>query len=217
MTTSQWVITLVVTLLAGGAMGAVINAIVNWRRNRIQPIGVQKEIIPFVNRNIASVGLEAKIVLTLEGETASFENLSLGQITLRNTGSHDYEEFNFGVNISGLTMAVLLHTETPDRYHEVFSSPRIDFKHMDNEIDFCLKPFNRNDTYSIVLGILPEPGIPATEEPEIQIDLVTKHPVIFVALTDYRAFAKSLGVELIKGVPYVGLPIQTLVKRRLRP
>jgi len=42
MSTTQWIITLVLTLIVGGAMGSVIGIIATNRRNRIQPYWHEK-------------------------------------------------------------------------------------------------------------------------------------------------------------------------------
>ena len=216
MITTQWIITLIVTLVAGGAMGAVITAISNARRSRIQPIQIRKEVIPFIIHKIGGQDLQAEIVLKYKGEVRSFDNLSLARVTLRNTGNKDYEEFNFGLTIPGLRLAVLVQPETQDRYHEMTFSPQIDLSHLDNEIDFTLKPFNRNDTYSVVLGILPPPVDHLQEEDlYFEIEPVTKHPVVFVEESPYRAVAKAFGIEIIDSIPLTPLPLR-IVQRKLK-
>ena len=194
MSTTQWIITLVVTLIAGGAMGSVIGIITTNRRNRIQPIVVHQEIMPFVNRQIGGNASKAEILLNLDGQKSSFSDLILARITLENTGNKDYEEFKFGITISGLSLAVYLQTETQDRYHEISSSPQIDLTHLDNEIDFTLKPFNRKDAYSMVLFINPVGHDP------VDIDFGTKHPVKFVKPPVYGPIASSFLAGVLEGL-----------------
>ena len=50
MTTTQWIIGLIVAFLSGGAMGAIINTIATSYRNRIQPIRVHQEIIDIIRK-----------------------------------------------------------------------------------------------------------------------------------------------------------------------
>ncbi|MGH9927659.1 MAG: hypothetical protein ACREA9_00375, partial [Pyrinomonadaceae bacterium] len=200
MTTTQWFVTLAITLIAGGAMGAIINNLWLKYNNRKQPIGIRREIIPIMNQDIRGASLKTKIVLERKGKSSTYENLSLGRVTLVNTGNKDYEEFNFGLTLSGLNMAVALQPETQDRYHEMSSSPPIDLGVLDNEIDFTLKPFYRNDTYSVVIYILPEPRSDG-ENSLIEIELIPKHPVRFVELSAYRGLAKSVAIEVMGGIP----------------
>jgi hypothetical protein len=209
MTQTQWIIGLVVTFLAGGAMGAVINNLWSKFNNRKQPIGVKTEIIPFINQKIEGE-LKTQIVLTKDEKSSSYDNLALGRVTIVNTGNKDYEEFKFGLTLSGLNLAVAVHPETSDRYHEMAFSPAIGLDCLDSDIDFTLKPFNRNDTYHVVIYILPEPVNVHGEEPVIDMELVTKHPVTFVELSAYRDLAKSVAFGVMEGVPTIGLPIREI-------
>jgi hypothetical protein len=188
MSTTQWIIGLVVVLVAGGAMGAIIGILANNWRNRIQPIEVWKEVIPFVNQQIEGSAPKAEILLRFDGKERSYSNLKLGRITLENTSNKDYEDFNFGVTLSGLSMAVYIQTDSQDRYHEISSSPDINFERLDNEIDFSLKPFNRKDSYSVVLFIIPIPDDP------LEMNLSTKHPVKFVTISGNRKGIRLRGV-----------------------
>lgn len=189
-------------------MGSVIAIVATNRRNRIQPIGAQKEIMPFINRQIEGSASKAEILLTLNGQKSSFSNLTLARITLENSGNRDYEEFKFGITISDLSMAVFLQADTQDRYHEILANQPIDLNHWDNEIDFSLKPFNRNDVYSVVLFIKPH----SDAVPEIE--LATKHPVRFVELSAYRGVATSILLEILKSMPLIGPSTRTFSRIR---
>ena len=72
---------------------------------------------------------------------------------------------------------------------KVISTPQIDLSHMDNEIDFTLKPFNRRDVYSVVLFINP------VSDEEVEVDLATKHPVKFVPPSPYSGIATSVSAK----------------------
>jgi len=215
MTQAQW-IALIAALIGGGAMGAVINNLWSNYRNRIQPIGTRKEFIPFVNQKIGGTAMHAEILLTMGDKQQSYEKLILGRITLKNISNRDYEEFNFGITLSPLNLAVAVQPETPDRYHEMSSSPKLDLERLDNQIDFSLKPFNRSDVYSVVLYILPTPTDKPDEDAVVDISLITKHPVRFVELSAYRSYAKAFLVEVLENVPSVGVPIR-IFRRRSKP
>jgi hypothetical protein len=210
MTTTQWLITLAVTLVAGGAMGSVIGIFATNRRNRIQPIGAKREIIPFVNRQVAGSASNAEVSIKIDGKEESYRNLTLGRVTLTNTANKDYEEFRFEITLSGLNMATYIQTESPDRSHVITTNPSLNLNSLDNEIDVALTPFNRGDTYNICMFIIP------TTEP-IEIGLSSKHPVRFVELQEYRDVATSILWDVMEnvhviGVP-VGLPIRSFRKR----
>lgn len=200
MTTTQWIISLIITLFGGGAMGAVIGILSTNRRNRIQPIGVKREIIPFVNDQVAGSASNAEVLIKVDGKEESYRNLTLGRVRLTNTGNQDYEEFKFEITLSGLNMATYIQTESPDRSHVVATDPALNLNSLDNEIDVTLTPFNRGDTYYICMFIIP------ASEP-IDIGLSSKVPVTFVELQEYREVATSIMWDMIENTRVVGLPI----------
>lgn len=197
-------------LIGGGLAGTILGAYLTNRRNRIQPIGAKREIIPFVNRQVAGSASNAEVSIKIDGKQESYRNLTLGRVTLTNTGNKDYEEFRFEVTLNGLNMATYIQTESPDRSHVITTNPSLNLNSLDNEIDVTLTPFNRGDAYHICMFIIP------TTEP-IDIGLSSKHPVKFVEIQEYREVATSMLWDMIEnthviGVP-MGLPIRTFRKR----
>ena len=99
MTTTQWVIGLGVTLIAGGAMGALISAYVSYKRNKRQPVVYTMEIIDIFRKGTNFPRL-AKLMVTEHplgfGEERSVDNLSLARIKVTNKGNQDIKEFTFG-------------------------------------------------------------------------------------------------------------------------
>jgi hypothetical protein len=73
MSTTQWIITLVVTLIAGGAMGSVIGIIATNRRNRIQPIRVKTEVLEIFSDKLGLSSLEPQITVQAEGTQYTFD------------------------------------------------------------------------------------------------------------------------------------------------
>jgi hypothetical protein len=210
MNTTQWIITLAVTLIAGGAMGSLISILATNLRNRVQRIIYQTETIPFVNEHIKGAGEQAEVLIKLKGEEKSFSNLTLGRVKIKNTSNRDFEEFKFGVTLSGLSMAVYLRAESQDRYHQITSDPQIDLEHLDDEIDFTLKPFNRKDVYSVVLFILPIGDDP------VEIKLVTNHPVKLVEASedkDRYYMTRNVVLAAVLAGPIVGIVIGFIGRR----
>lgn len=84
MTQAQW-IALIAGLLGGGAMGAIITAIVTKHRNRRQPIGYAIEIIDIFKKNLEIPSLQAILMIgdnPGSGPGFAFENLSIARITV---------------------------------------------------------------------------------------------------------------------------------------
>ena len=173
-------------------MGSIISLIATSRRNRVQSVLYHKETIPFVNRDIGGSAAQAEILIKLKGEESSFTNLTLGRVTIENTTNTDYEEFQFGITLSDLSMAVYLQTRSQDRYHEIHSNPEIDLRHLDNKIDFRVKPFNRKDIYSVTLFISP-----MSDDKFVDIELNTKHPIKFTNADEVRDVFGWLRIGLL--------------------
>ena len=150
MSTTQWLITAVVALLGGGAMGAVIN---NWfinRRAKRQPIhyGIRTIDIITKHQNFPSL----KAVLTMgedSGPGRAVNNLSVATFTLGNKGNEDLARFDFGVTLKGTDEAIDVKFENPDRHHKVRLLTPVNLLEPRQEIDFSLSPFNRGDVYVV--------------------------------------------------------------------
>jgi hypothetical protein len=148
MTTTQWVISVAVALIGGGAMGAVITSFVTRYRNKRQPIAYKLETIEVFKKNPDLPSLQAVL---MEGDNPKFtaENLSIARITLINKGNQDMEKFNFGVTLKGTSKAIDIKRETPDRHHEMKCLTGVGLKTPASEIDFILEPFNRGEEYKL--------------------------------------------------------------------
>ncbi|RXF70521.1 hypothetical protein [Arcticibacter tournemirensis] len=145
------VIKIILPLIGGGAVGAIITALVTSRRNRIQPIS--KHV------NITNIFVPSKLLgdhitrLTFSGATTNydFENLFIAQIELENRGNKDWEQFEFGITLPENVYAININAIGKDRHHSINYSPEINFEEKSNVLDIKLHPFNRKDVYSITL------------------------------------------------------------------
>lgn len=146
MTTGQWILSVIVALIGGGAMGAVITAFVTRYRNRRQPIAYKMEIIEIFKQNPEFISLQAVL---MEGDKPKFtaDNFSIARITLTNEGNQDIEQFSFGVTLKGTNKAIDIKRETPDRHHEIQVLNPVGLSTPATELDFNLMPFNRGDKY----------------------------------------------------------------------
>ncbi len=182
MSTTQWIIGLVVALLAGGAMGAVINAVVSSYRDRIQPIGFKQESIVIVKKE-ANLPAVARLIVRENpfkaGAERSVENLSLARMTLVNKGNQDFEKFVFGITVDDGSRIIDFRVTSPDRYHVMKAitsrKPEDPIPEPLTQLDFRMAPFNRQDTYIVDVYFTYEdtPG---------SVELSTAHPIRFVEL-----------------------------------
>lgn len=157
MTTTQWVITAVIALLGGGAMGAVITTYVSYKRNKRQPVTYTMEIIDIFRKGQNFPRL-AKLMVTEHplgfGEERSVNNLSLARIKVTNRGNQDIPKFTFGVTMDDANKTVDTRFSGIDRHHVItMDLPDFDFdkepKGPIKAIDFNMEPFNRGDTYKV--------------------------------------------------------------------
>jgi hypothetical protein len=117
----QWV-PWVVGMLSGGAMGAIITAVVTNYRNRIQPIGHRVEVIQFFKDNIGLSSLRAQLTLS-DGRTSLITStIYIARVTIMNKGNQDISDFTFGMTLSGEDKVVHVQTEAPDRHHAALTT-----------------------------------------------------------------------------------------------
>ena len=150
MSTTQWIITSVVALIGGGAMGALIN---NWfisRRSKRQPIHYGIKTINIIKQHQNFSGLQAVLTSgTDSGPGRAVNNLSVTTFTLGNKGNEDLDRFDFGLTLDGTSKAIDVKFENPDRHHKVELLTPVNLTEPKQEIDFSLQPFHRRDVYNI--------------------------------------------------------------------
>ena len=143
--------TIAITLIGGGAAGAIINAVVTHYRNRLQPIRYAIDVIEIFQESDNFPSLQARLMIGNRedsGPTFLVNNLSVARITLINKGNKDMDRFDFGVTLGGTDEAIDVKIETPDRHHKMELLTPVDVSAPKEELDFSMQPFNRNDTYT---------------------------------------------------------------------
>lgn len=165
-------------LLGGGAVGALINAAFAARRNRIQPVGRRIDVTPIFRQANGASGLRAKIAITDNGNTNTFENLFIADVQIINRGNRDLDQFPFGITLSGGDTCVHVEQIPPDRHHAIIQETTVRPQSPQSELDFTLKPFNRKDSYLLKLYIV----IPEGAKDPQRIGLGSSHPVKFTEM-----------------------------------
>jgi hypothetical protein len=185
------IITITATLIGGGAAGAIIKAIIDKRRNKIQPIKKSVEISNIFVPNKIVDNFVSKITLTGSTSSYYFDDMQIVKIELTNNGNKDFKEFAFGVTFSDDIVAVNVKTNTSDRHHVVDFTPEVYFNSPTQIIDFKLSPFNRKDIYRF--EILLTAG---TNMKETDISFSTIEPIRFI---DSNTISVST-IDLIKAI-----------------
>lgn len=191
MSTTQWIISVVVALIGGGAMGAVITAVVTNYRNRRQPVAYNLEIIEAFKENPEFPLLEANLSSGPVDEIGikhilPIRHLSVARLTLINRGNQDIEAFRFGVTLKDTNQAVDIKVITPDRHHVVEILTPVSPDNPLKELDFVLKPFNRRNKYRIDIYFIYD-DVPGA------IKLSSPHSTIFVDFGEPNAVNYAIG------------------------
>lgn len=165
-------------LVGGGAVGAVINALVSSYRSRRQPVGHRLDVLPVFQPSGGTSGLQAAIAVSREGKTVTFNNLFLAEAQVVNRGNQDLPEFKFGVTLGLGDSCIYVDPSPPDRHHKASldATPGPDAPR--SEIDFTLAPFNRKDSYSFKLYLV----IPAGAKEPGELRFGSSSGVTFVAM-----------------------------------
>jgi hypothetical protein len=174
----QWV-QIIAALIGGGAMGAIITAVVTTYRNKIQPIGRKIQFIPVFNETIGISSLQAQLTIS-DGQTnRQFDNLFIANVLLINKGNKHFDEFRFGMTLSEKAEAIYVEPQSQDRHHVVTLVNQVYLNFPASEMDFILRPFNRRDVYSFKLFIV----IPKDMEKPDKINFSSPHPIRFIDMT----------------------------------
>lgn len=179
---------LFVTLVAGGAMGAMIKILHDQRQSRKQPIGQRISVFPFFQSD-KYADLQAVVTVTNKESVTEYRQIFVADLSLQNRGNRDFDEFEFGV-VVGNGLCFHVGWENPDQHHGLELLTEASPSMAKSELKFKLCPFNRQDLYSLRLYLTPT----ETLDPVLSV-LTTPHPIRFVSF--YETPKQSLLKEVI--------------------
>ena len=208
MTDVQWY-HIVIPLIGGGAIGAIISAIVSAIRNRVQPVGRRIEFIPIFKETLGVSSLRTKITISDGQNDYKFDNLFIAQVQLVNRGNRDIAEFRFGITLSSDDRVIYAELHSQDRHHIVKQVSELSLSNPVSDIDFILQPFNRGDSYSLDLFTVISEG---RDKPGT-IQLSSPHPIKFVDMPAIGEVMLEVARQL--GSIYIG-QLGISVERRRR-
>ncbi|SRR5258708_1393531 len=206
-TSGAYWITIVASLLGGGAAGAIITAIVNALKNRKQTIAYRIEIIPIFSGGMFG-GSDIVATLTLSsilkvGYAQNIPNLVVANIEVANRGNRDYPEFKIGLTFSDGDVALHCAVGLMDRHHQAQIRTQLGPGAPTGEIDFLLVPFNRKDQYKFTLYVVARDGAGKLGK----INLGSPAPVTFNQVpTVAETLAKAAKVALEIGPFKISVP-----------
>lgn len=151
---------IVASLIGGGAVGAVITALLTTYRNRIQPVGRRIEILPLLTSSFSGSVLKPEVTVS-DGVTAyKFGNLYVADVQIVNRGNKDHPAFSFGFTLANGDTAVHVEPYGLDRHHTATLIVPATPGKPATQLDFTLKPFNRGDSYTLKVFVVAGGAVP---------------------------------------------------------
>ncbi|MGE5626905.1 MAG: hypothetical protein ACM3X7_02180 [Solirubrobacterales bacterium] len=178
-----------VSFLAGGAMGAIITQVATSVRNRIQPVGYKCESIPLFRKNLEGSTLITNVTISDEGVEYAFENLFVVNIEMINKGNKDFDKFTFGVTLDKEDKIINIEKKHFDKFHDINIIDEVSPKQPLNEVEIILKPFNRKDTYNIRMYVV----IPEKNQQPSELQFSSPHSVKFTSMPSLGEATLSIG------------------------
>ena len=203
-------IPVIIAALSGGAVGAVITAVVASYKARRQSVGRRVSVVPILRTDADVTGLRAELAVTHEETTYTFGNLFVVEVLVVNKGNRDFDQFAFGITLGAEDRCIFLESSACDRYHELTPKNVPTPNSPVQELDLVAKPFNRGDVYTMRLFLVISPDQLAPAE----IELASAAPVRFVGLVSDALTSMSLDVGGTFAGSIVGLLGRTILRPR---
>lgn len=192
-------ITVIVSVLFGGAAGAFINNYISYRRGKKQPIAYNISLIS-VFKSLQLPGKhETNITMSGTNENADFslKNLYIASIELTNIGNKDFDAFTFQASVTNAALIIAIGESTQGTQHETHYSPIIAPDSPTDKVTIKCDPFNRKDSYTLNLYLTND------EVDDVSIDKIkidTKHAVNFTASKESQVLNRGAMVNIVVSV-----------------
>lgn len=183
-------IQVLIGFLSGGAFGAIIKQIFDYRKNRVQPVGKSVEIKSFYD-SVENKLINSQVILTGSNQEYKFSKLYTGTVKIVNTGHNDYSSFTFGITSPENVKIIHVKPTTTDRHHLADINELPTLENQINSFDITLKPFNRKDNYTFdvlittIDGNFKEKDIKISSPHSVKwVDLISTSNIIFEVARD---------------------------------
>ena len=166
------------SLAGGGAAGAVFSNIVAAYRSRRQPVGYRVEVVPVFTGTLGASSMVASLSITDGHDVVELSNLFVFKLQVVNKGNRDIDEFAAGFELPPHEQAIYVEGEPPSRHHSFSLTNKVTPGDPNDCFDFCLKPFNRADLYTLNAFVVTTDG----HTPSGAIEPTSPQPVRFVGM-----------------------------------
>ncbi len=136
-------------LIGGSVMAVPINRAWDRWAKRVKSLTYEIEQDRVFASQETDKLLQAKLVVTRDGQNKNIDNLSIIKITFRNNLTEDIGAFTFGVTVPYPHEIIRIDTETPGRHYLATCEQSPSPINGCLETDFTLKPFNRSRQFTV--------------------------------------------------------------------
>jgi hypothetical protein len=185
---NETLIETLLTLLGGGAMGALIKIAYDFKRERVQSIFSGVRVFSLFRRDDKDKEFHAVVSVVHDGRATEFGTIYVADVMLRNSSDRDYSVFDFGIAMGAGSKCVHVGWENPDQHHILSTLDAVSPSEPQSELKFQIQPFNRRDVYSLRLYLVPGSR---EEEPTVKA-LTSPHAVRFVDDPSFGERSNSL-------------------------
>lgn len=195
-------IKIIVTLIGGGACGALITFFLNYRKQKKQKIYYHVFVYGVLPRNlrVQDYAIEHNLVNSKTGEKEILSNLYTLSLSIINTGNIDYKKFLFSVSLPKDAQIITIEQHSKERLYESSFDPTPGASDGKNYIDITVDPFNRQDErdYTILFKANKDYDYEDRVTLSQTILVTSKEPVTFNTKTfSARHYSKKIKIERI--------------------
>lgn len=185
-------------------MGAIINQLFYWKRNKIQSIGKRLDLLPFFIPNNNSNSFKTKISISdAANNKYEFDNMWILTLLIINKGNSDFNEFIFGIDFPENVKVINSVLKDANRFHKVDLNENPQPNNNLNKIDIKFAPFNRYQKYEIDFYLTSVNDIIETKD----IKLITSHPVNFIEIKNSSELLDEIARSLVLSIGPIKLTI----------
>lgn len=186
----------IVVAVVSGGIGAFLYAIITPHFNYKYTIAQRVDVLPKFDALYGAEELRSQLTFSNGQQAYPYADLHVIQVEMTNESPHNFDDFEFGINLPSQANIVYVEVQSPDRHRVVKTLTPLDFEQVRSQIDMSLQPFNRTDTYRFRFLVVAGEGCPSSDE----VTLTSPEAVRFVNLPSteqiLKKAAKSVALPL---------------------
>lgn len=186
----------IIVALVSGGVGAFLYAIITPYFNYKFAIAQRVDVLPKFDALNGEGELRSQLTFSNGQQFYPYSDLHVIQVELTNESTHNFDAFEFGIDLASKAVIVYIEVQAPDRHHLVKMLTPLKFEQPESQVDVSIQPFNRTDTCRFRLLIVAPEGYPSSDI----VTLTSPESVRFVSLPSteqiLKKAAKSVALPL---------------------